>query len=86
MEIVSVFAPSNGKFTDYYLKKNTKHNIGMKYETLILQDVQVIGMSKEVAFNNPSECSKFWDEYVERIVKPVYIEGRTPDELSDNFK
>lgn len=24
----------------------------MKYETLMLQDVQVIGMSKEIAFNN----------------------------------
>ena len=24
----------------------------MKYETLLLQDVQVIGMSKEIAFNN----------------------------------
>ena len=32
----------------------------MKYEILSLQDVQVIGMSKEIAFNNPSECQKFW--------------------------
>ena len=34
----------------------------MKYEIFILQDAQVIGMSKEIAFNNPSECSKFWGE------------------------
>ena len=43
----------------------------MKNELVDLQNVQVIGMSKEVAFNNPSECSKFWGDYVERIVKPV---------------
>ena len=34
----------------------------MKYEIVILQDAQVIGMSKEIAFNNPSGCSKFWGE------------------------
>ena len=53
----------------------------MKYEILPLQDVQIIGMSKKIAFNNPSECQKFWGEYVERIVKPVYLEGKTPDEF-----
>lgn len=53
----------------------------MKYEILSLLDVQVIGMSKEIAFNNPSECSKFWGEYFERIVKPVYWEGKVPDEF-----
>ncbi len=53
----------------------------MKYEILPLQDVQVIGMSKKIAFNNPSECQKFWGEYVERIVKPVYLEGKAPDEF-----
>ena len=53
----------------------------MKYEIMTLQDVQVIGMSKEIAFNNPAECQKFWGEYVERIVKPVYLEGKMPDEF-----
>lgn len=38
-------------------------------------------MSKEIAFNNPSGCEKFWGEYVERIVKPIYVEGREPDEF-----
>ena len=51
----------------------------MKYEILTLQDVQVIGMAKEIAFSNPSECPKFWSEYVERIVKPVYLEGKEPE-------
>lgn len=51
----------------------------MKNELVDLQNVQIIGMSKEIAFNNSSECSKFWGEYVERIVKPVYIEGKEPD-------
>lgn len=53
----------------------------MEYEIITLQDEQVIGMSKKIAFNNPSECSKFWGEYVERIVKPVYMEGKEPDEF-----
>lgn len=53
----------------------------MKHENIKLRGVQIIGMSKEIAFNNPSECSKFWGEYVERIVKPVYIEGKKPDEF-----
>lgn len=44
----------------------------MKHENIKLRGVQIIGMSKEIAFNNPSECSKFWGEYVERIVKPDY--------------
>lgn len=51
----------------------------MKYEILTLQNAQVIGMSKETAFNNPSECQKFWGEYVERIVKPVYLGGKASD-------
>ena len=37
----------------------------MRYEIITLQDVQVIGMSKETVFSNPSECAKFWGEYVE---------------------
>lgn len=53
----------------------------MKHEIINLQDVQVIGMAKEIQFNHPEECTKFWGEYVERIVKPVYMEGKTPDEF-----
>ena len=53
----------------------------MEYEIFTLQDAQMIGRSRKIAFNNPSECQKFWGEYVERIVKPVYLEGRAPDEF-----
>lgn len=53
----------------------------MKHEILDLQKVQIIGMAKQIAFNNPAECKAFWGEYVERIVKPVFMEGRTPDEF-----
>lgn len=51
----------------------------MEYEIIEFKDVQIIGMSKEIAFNNPAECPKFWGEYVERIVKPLYMEGKQPD-------
>lgn len=53
----------------------------MKYEIIEFSDVRIIGMSRQIAFNNPTECAKFWGEYVERIVKPVYLEGKTPDEF-----
>jgi len=53
----------------------------MKHEIIELNDVQIIGMSREITFNNPSECPRFWGEYVERIVKPVYLEGKEPDEF-----
>jgi len=53
----------------------------MKYEIIELNNVQIIGMAKEIAFNHPETCKEFWGEYVERIVKPVYIERRTPDEF-----
>ena len=33
----------------------------MKYEILTLKDAQVIGMSRKIAFNNPSECPRFWE-------------------------
>ena len=51
----------------------------MKHEIVEFQNVQIIGMAKEIAFNNPAECTKFWGEYVERIVKPVFMEGKAPD-------
>lgn len=53
----------------------------MKHEIIECNGVRIIGMSKQIAFNNPAECTKFWGEYVERIVKPVYLEGKTPDEF-----
>jgi len=53
----------------------------MRHEILELNDVRIIGMSKEITFNNPAACQEFWGEYVERIVKPVYLEGKEPDEF-----
>lgn len=51
----------------------------MKTEIITLDNVQIIGMSKQIAFNHPEDCAGFWAEYVERIVKPVFMEGKTPD-------
>ena len=55
--------------------------MNMKHEIITLQDVQIIGMSKNIEFCHPEECTKFWGEYVERIIKPVFMEGKTPDEF-----
>ena len=47
----------------------------MKHEIIELHDVQIIGMAKKIAFNEAKEeCPKFWGEYVERIIKPVFME------------
>jgi len=51
----------------------------MKTEIIHFENAVVIGMAKEIPFNHPQECPAFWGEYVERIVKPVYMEGKTPD-------
>ena len=55
----------------------------MKHEIITLADVQIIGMAKEIAFcKGQEECPKFWGEYVERIIKPVFMEHKTPDALT----
>ena len=52
----------------------------MKHEIITLENVQIIGMSKEIAFcKGQEECPKFWGEYVERIIKPVLFEKKAPD-------
>ena len=53
----------------------------MKHEIVEMNDVQIIGMSKEIAFCHPEECARFWTEYVDRIVRPVILEGLAPDEF-----
>ena len=53
----------------------------MKHEIVEMNDVQIIGMSKEIAFCHPEECARFWAEYVDRIVRPVILEGLAPDEF-----
>ena len=73
-QILQGFFPHN--------EQHITHRLTMKHEIITLQDAQVIGMAKEIAFNNPSECSKFWGEYVERIVKPIYLEGKAPGTTS----
>jgi len=52
----------------------------MRHEIIELHDVQIIGMAKEIAFcKGEEECPKFWGEYMERIVKPVYMEHKAPN-------
>ena len=52
----------------------------MKHEIIELQDVQIIGMAKEIAFSKAQEeCPQFWADYVERIIKPVVFERKAPD-------
>ena len=52
----------------------------MKHEIITLENVQVIGMAREIAFcKGHEDCPKFWGEYVERIIKPVVLEKKTPD-------
>lgn len=55
----------------------------MRYEIIELNGLQVIGIAREIAFKDgPTECPKFWaEEYVEKIVKPVIMEGNEPNEL-----
>lgn len=52
----------------------------MKHEIVTLENVQIIGMAKEIPFcKGEEECPKFWGEYMERIVKPVHFEHKSPD-------
>ena len=54
----------------------------MKIETIELKNVELIGIVHDIPYaKGPEECPKAWGEYVERIVKPVYMEGREPDEF-----
>ena len=52
----------------------------MKHEIVELYDMQIIGMSKKIAFNEAKEeCPKFWGEFVEKIIKPVIFEKHEPN-------
>ena len=52
----------------------------MKHEIIELHDVQIIGMAKKIAFNEAKEeCPKFWGEFVEKIVRPVFFEKQAPN-------
>ena len=51
----------------------------MKHEIVELYDMQIIGMSKKIAFNEAKEeCPKFWGEFVEKIIKPVIFAKQEP--------
>lgn len=52
----------------------------MKHDIIEFNNVQIIGMAKTIPFKKGAEeCPIFWGEYYERIVKPIYIEGKQPD-------
>jgi len=52
----------------------------MKFEIVEMNHVQIIGIAKEIAFcTGGEECPKFWGEYVENYIKPVVMEGKTPN-------
>lgn len=52
----------------------------MKHEIVILENMQMIGMAKEIAFcKGHEECPKFWGEYVERVIRPVVLEKQAPN-------
>lgn len=54
----------------------------MKHEIVNMDDVQIIGFSKDIAFNAAhTQCPKFWAEFVENICNPVFVEHRQPDVL-----
>ncbi len=53
----------------------------MRHETITLKDARIIGMYKDIPFSQPEACARFWGEYVEKIVKPVFIEGKVPDDF-----
>ncbi len=59
----------------------------MKHEIITLENVQIIGMAKEIAFcKGQEECPKFWGEYVERIIKPVFMEHKAPDAFQEQYQ
>ena len=52
----------------------------MKHEIITLQDVQLIGIAKQIPFNQgATDCPKFWGEYFETLIKPVMMEGKAPN-------
>lgn len=60
---------------------HTKTN-NMTHEIINLQDVQIIGIAKEIAFNQGQvECPKFWNEYFMTLIKPVMIDHLQPNAL-----
>lgn len=47
-----------------------------------MKETRIIGVSREIAFNKAGEeCPKFWGEYYETLIKPVVVDGKTPDEM-----
>lgn len=52
----------------------------MKHDIITLQDVQLIGFAKEIAFQQAAEeCPRMWGEFIEQQVMPVVRDGKAPD-------
>ena len=52
----------------------------MRHEIITLQDVQLIGIAKQIPFNQgATDCPKFWGEYFETLIKPVMMDGKAPN-------
>lgn len=52
----------------------------MRYEIITLQDMQIIGIAKEIAFDQGQvECPKLWGEYFESLIKPVMMDHQQPN-------
>lgn len=73
---------SGRQITSITPKRKDNCNKDMKHEIIDLQNVQVIGFAKEIAFkDSQKECPKAWADFIENIIKPVVFEKKQPDEL-----
>lgn len=51
----------------------------MKHEIVALPAWQLIGISKEIAFNEAEQaCPAFWGYYFENLIRPIVMEGKEP--------
>ena len=52
----------------------------MKHEIITLREcTRLLLWPKEIAFcKGQEECPKLWGEYMERIIKPVFMEHKAP--------
>lgn len=54
----------------------------MKHEVITLDNVQLIGLTRQMPFNRAEEaCPQFWGEYFQTVIHPVVIAGKEPTPL-----
>ena len=54
----------------------------MRYEITTLHKAKLIGIAKQIAFNQGAEeCPKFWGEFFETLIKPAQMEGKAPNAM-----